>query len=62
MLFEFDIVFVMRKAIKGKAIVNYLADQLLKDQELVESLFPDEDFMALEPESDSGIMALKALF
>ena len=62
LLFEFDIVFVMRKAIKGQAIVNYLADQLLKDQELVESLFPDEDFMALEPESDSGIVALKALF
>ena len=25
-LFKFDIVFVMRKAIKGQAIANYLAD------------------------------------
>ena len=50
---EFDIVFVTRKAIKGQAIANYLADQPLNDPELSESLFPDEDVMALEPEPDS---------
>ena len=48
LLFEFDIVFVARKAIKGQAIANYLANQPLNDQELLESLFPDEDVMALE--------------
>ncbi|XP_075633440.1 uncharacterized protein LOC142605900 [Castanea sativa] len=53
LLSEFDIVFVTRKAIKGKAIVDYLADQLLNDPELSESLFPDKDVMALGPEPDS---------
>ena len=53
LLFEFDIVYVMRKAIKGQAIADYLADQPLNDQGLLESLFLDEDFMALEPEPDS---------
>ena len=52
-LFEFDIVFVARKAIKGQAIANYLVNQPLNDQELLESLFPDEDVMALELEPDS---------
>ena len=51
--FEFDIVFVIGKAIKGQAIANNLADSLLNDLELSKSLFPDEDVMALEPESDS---------
>ena len=51
LLFEFDIVFVTRKAIKGQAIVDYLTDQPLNDPELSESLFPD--VMALEPELDS---------
>ena len=52
-LFEFDIVFVTRKARKGQAIANYLADQLLNDPELSESLFLNEDVMALEPEPNS---------
>ena len=34
LLFEFNIVFVTRKAIKGEAIADYLADQLLNDPEL----------------------------
>ncbi|XP_023883520.2 uncharacterized protein LOC111995813 [Quercus suber] len=53
LLSEFDIVFVTRKAIKSQAIVNCLADQLLNDPELLGSLFPDEDVMALEPELDN---------
>ena len=53
LLFEFDIVFVTRKAIKGQTIADYLADQLLNDQELSESLFPSEDVIALEPEPDN---------
>ena len=53
LLFEFDIVFVTRKAIKGQAIAGYLADQLLNDLELSESIFPNKDVMALEPELDS---------
>ena len=53
LLTEFDIVFVTRKAIKGQAIAEFLADQLLNDLELSKSLFPNEDVMALEPEPDS---------
>ena len=49
LLSEFDIVFVTRKVIKGQTIADYLADQLLNDQELSKSLFPSEDVMALEP-------------
>ena len=54
MLFsEFNIAFVTRKAIKGQAIADYLADQPLNDPKLLESLFLDEDVMALEPEPNS---------
>ena len=49
LLSEFDIVFVTTKAIKGQAIADYLADQLLNELELSKSLFPNEDVMALEP-------------
>ena len=52
-LSEFNIVFVTIKAIKGQAIADYLADQPLNDPELSESFFPNEDVMALEPESNS---------
>ena len=41
LLFEFDIVFVTRKVIKGQAIADYLVDQPLNDPELSESLFTD---------------------
>ena len=34
LLSEFDFVFVTRKAIKGEAIADYLADQSLNDPEL----------------------------
>ena len=53
LLSEFAIVFVKRKVIKGQAIVDYLADQPLNDLEFLESLFPNEDVMALESEPDS---------
>ena len=50
LLSKFDIIFMTRKAIKGQAIAAYLVNQLLNDLEHLESLFPDEDVMALEPE------------
>ena len=53
LLSKFDIVFVTRKAIKGQAIVDYLADHLINDPELSKSLFPNMDVMALEPELES---------
>ena len=33
LLSKFDVVFVIRKAIKGQAIANYLVDQSLNDPE-----------------------------
>ena len=53
LLSEFNIVFVTGKAIKGQAIADYLANQPLNDPKLSESLFLDEDVMALKPELDS---------
>ena len=53
LLSEFNIMFVTRKAIKGQAIADYLADQALNNPELSESHLPDEDVMALEPEPDN---------
>ena len=50
LLFEFDIVFVVRKAIKGHAIVDYLVDQPLNNLAFSESLFLDEDVLAIEPD------------
>ena len=53
LLSEFDIVIMTRRAIKGQAIADYLANQPLNDLELSESLFPNEDVMALELEPNS---------
>ena len=36
LLSKFDIVFVVRMAIKGQAIVDYLANQLLNDLDFLE--------------------------
>ena len=49
LLFEFDIVFVVWRAIKGQTIDNYLVDQPLNDQDFLEFLFLDEDVLAIEP-------------
>ena len=47
LLSEFDIMFVIRKAIKGQAMADYLVVQLSNDLEFSESLFLDEDFLAI---------------
>ena len=51
LLSKFDILFVTRKAIKGQAIVDYLADHSFKKQELMDAEFPDEDVMAIDEDS-----------
>ena len=53
LLSEFDIVFVVQKAIKGQAIADYLVDKALNDLDFSESLFPDEDVLAIELEPDN---------
>ena len=53
LLSEFGIMFVTKGAIKGQAIADSLANQQLNDPELSESLFPNEDVMALEPKPNT---------
>uniref|UniRef100_A0A2N9GNQ3 Uncharacterized protein n=1 Tax=Fagus sylvatica TaxID=28930 RepID=A0A2N9GNQ3_FAGSY len=48
LLSEFDILFVVRKAIKGQAIADYLADYPSEQLELMDSEFPDEDVMTVD--------------
>jgi hypothetical protein len=48
LLFEFDILFVARKVIKGQAIADYLADYPFEQRELMDSEFPDEDVMTTD--------------
>ena len=48
LLSKFDILFVAWKAIKGQAIVDYLADYPSEQRELMDSEFPDEDVMAAD--------------
>ena len=49
LLSKFDIAFVVRKVIKGQAKADYLTDQPLNDPDFSESLFLDEDVVAIEP-------------
>jgi len=47
LLFEFDIVYVTQKVIKGSALADYLAQQPLNNYQPMHPEFPDEDIMAL---------------
>jgi ribonuclease HI len=51
LLSEFDILFVARKAIKGQAIADYLADYPSEQLELMDSDFPDEDVMTVDEDN-----------
>ena len=51
LLSEFDILFVARKAIKGQAIADYLADHPSEQLELMDSEFPDEDVMTIDEDN-----------
>jgi hypothetical protein len=48
LLSEFDILFVARKAIKGQAIADYLANYPSEQLELIDLEFPDEDVMTVD--------------
>ncbi|KAK5840328.1 hypothetical protein PVK06_009222 [Gossypium arboreum] len=45
LLSEFDIVYVNQKAVKGSAIVDFLANRVLEDYEPLNFDFPNEDLM-----------------
>ena len=54
LLSKFDIIFVTSKAIKGQVVANYLADQPLDDPDFSESLFQDEDVLAIKPKPSNA--------
>ncbi|XP_052484461.1 uncharacterized protein LOC128039832 [Gossypium raimondii] len=45
LLFEFDIIYVNQKAVKGSAIAEFLASRALEDYEPLNFNFPNEDLM-----------------
>ncbi|XP_039000058.1 uncharacterized protein LOC120125784 [Hibiscus syriacus] len=47
LLFEFDIVYINQKAVKGSVISDFLASRALEDYELVKFEFPNEDLMRI---------------
>ncbi|WRX11667.1 G-patch domain - like 1 [Theobroma cacao] len=47
LLFEYDIVYVSQKVIKGSAIADFLAEMVEKDYEPMEFEFLDEDLMSI---------------
>ena len=54
---EYDIVYMIRKAVKGSVIVDYLADYVMEDYEPLNFDFSDEDVFVIEEEkSDWWVM------
>ena len=54
LLSEFNIVYVIQKAIKGSALAEYLAQQPIDDYQPMQPEFPDEDIMTLFVSEDDG--------
>ena len=51
LLSKFDLKYVTRKSVKGRAVVEFLADHPVERGEAVEYLFPDEAIMHIEDET-----------
>lgn len=53
LLSEFDIIYVLQKAVKGQVIADQLADNPLPDYEPMHTFFPNEEVMfTTEEESE----------
>ena len=48
LLAEYDIVFMTRKAVKGNAIADHLADHAMKNYEPLNFDLPNEDVIVIE--------------
>jgi hypothetical protein len=44
-LVEYDMVYMTRKAVKGRVIANHLADNAIEDYKPLNFDFPDEDVL-----------------
>ncbi|XP_052305631.1 uncharacterized protein LOC112325327 [Populus trichocarpa] len=52
LLAEYDIIYMTRKAVKGSAIADHLADNAVEDYEPLDFDFPDEDILSIEKEEE----------
>jgi hypothetical protein len=52
MLVEYDIVYMMRKVLKGSAIDNHLVENAIEDYEPLDFEFPDENMLLIEEEEN----------
>ncbi|XP_057953907.1 uncharacterized protein LOC131148190 [Malania oleifera] len=55
LLTEYDITYVMRKAIKGSVIEEYLADRAVDDYQPMEFYFPDQDIDSIDQEEEDNV-------
>ena len=62
LLSEFDIIYVIQKAIKGSAIADFLASRASNDYEPLSFDFPDEDVMTISVEENKEIEKWKLYF
>ena len=51
LLSKFDLKYVTRKLVKGRAVAEFLADHPVEGDEAVEYLFPDETILQVEEET-----------
>ena len=51
---EFDIVYVIQKAIKGSALANFLVNQPIENYGSMQCEFPDEKIMTLFSNGESS--------
>ena len=61
LLIEFDIVYVTQKAVKGRAISDYLADYPIEEADVWISEFPDENILCTTQDCPDGKCSLTAL-
>jgi len=50
LLAEYDIVYMIRKVVKGSAIADYLADNAVENYEPLDFDFPDENVLSIKEE------------
>jgi len=48
LLVEYNIVYMTRKVVKGRAIIDHLADKAIEDYEPLDFDFPDENVLLIE--------------
>ena len=60
LLSEFDITYVTKKSIKGRAIAEHLAEHPIKEEHEFKDCFPDEEIAVTEEEGMEIVLTLMA--